>query len=73
MKENILTVSGMSCGHCVNSIEGTIGNLQGVSYVQVDLREGKVKVTFDEKVVTLELIKVMIVEQGYEVELSKLI
>ena len=36
MKE-VLKVEGMSCGHCVNSIEKSVGSLSGVSAVKVDL------------------------------------
>ena len=38
MKE-VLKVEGMSCNHCVNSIETSVGGLTGVSAVKVDLRQ----------------------------------
>jgi len=34
-----LTVEGMSCNHCVNSIKKAVGGLEGVSNVDVDLKE----------------------------------
>src|SRR5690606_41985210 len=46
MKE-ILKVEGMSCGHCVNSIETNVGELTGVSAVKVDLANKEVAVEFD--------------------------
>ena len=46
MKE-ILKVEGMSCDHCVNSIETSVGELTGVSAVQVDLGNNEVSVEFD--------------------------
>jgi copper chaperone len=41
------TVSGMTCGHCVNSVSSEIGKLPGVTDVKVDLATGAVIVTSD--------------------------
>lgn len=68
MEKNTLSVNGMSCGHCVNSIEGAVGNLEGVSTVKVHLTDGKVDVAFDPSKVSLDQIKETIDAQGYEVE-----
>lgn len=67
MEKVILNVQGMSCGHCVNSIEGSVGKLNGVSKVNVHLENGTVDVEFNDKEVTLEKIKETIDEQGYDV------
>jgi copper chaperone len=67
--ENItLKVNGMSCGHCVNSIEGTVGELQGINSVKVNLAEGTVDVEFNPAEVSLSKIKETIDDQGYDVE-----
>ena len=66
MKE-VLNVQGMSCNSCVNSIEGSVGKLVGVSSVKVDVAGGKVTVEFDNGQETLALIKEKIEEQGYNV------
>lgn len=66
MKET-LKVQGMSCNHCVNSIEGSVGQLAGVSSVKVDLSNGEVTVEFDNQQTTLDQIKETIEEQGYDV------
>ncbi|MEJ9282119.1 MULTISPECIES: copper chaperone CopZ [Ureibacillus] len=63
-----LNVNGMSCGHCVKSIEGSVGSLDGVEQVEVDLGAGKVNVEFNDQKVTLEKIKETIDDQGYDVE-----
>ena len=47
MSETAITVSGMTCSHCVNAVREEIGNLRGVSGVQVDLATGRVVVTAD--------------------------
>ncbi|KAB7666934.1 MULTISPECIES: copper chaperone CopZ [Bacillus] len=67
--ENVtLNVKGMSCGHCVKAIEGSVGEIKGVDKVAVDLENGKVNVQFDSASVSLEKIKETIDDQGYDVE-----
>ncbi|MFJ7993000.1 copper chaperone CopZ [Peribacillus frigoritolerans] len=67
--ENVtLNVSGMSCGHCVNAVEGNVGKLAGVESVKVHLETGKVDIAFDKEKVSLEKIKETIDDQGYDVE-----
>lgn len=67
MKKITLEVQGMSCGHCVSSIESSVGNLNGVKSVTVHLDTSKVDVEFNEGIVSLEEIKNEIEEQGYDV------
>lgn len=67
MEKVTLHVSGMSCGHCVKAIEGSVGNLQGVDKVTVDLTNGKVDVEYNSSDLSLEAIKETIEDQGYEV------
>ncbi|AMQ08526.1 copper resistance protein CopZ [Sporosarcina psychrophila] len=55
----------MSCNHCVNSIETSVGELTGVSTVKVDLGNNEVSVEFD-NATTFAQIKETIEEQGYE-------
>jgi len=67
--ENItLNVKGMSCGHCVNSVESSVGSLEGVEQVKVHLDTGKVDVVFNQDKVTIDKIKESIDDQGYDVE-----
>ncbi|WP_040980563.1 MULTISPECIES: copper chaperone CopZ [Oceanobacillus] len=66
--ENVtLNVQGMSCGHCISSIEGNVGELNGVESVKVHLQDGKVDVSFNPKQVELKDIREVIEEQGYDV------
>ncbi|MEK5069700.1 copper chaperone CopZ [Sporosarcina sp. FSL K6-1508] len=65
--KDIVKVQGMSCNHCVNSIETSVGNLSGVSSVKVDLGSGEVSLEYDNQVTTLEQIKETIEEQGYDI------
>lgn len=67
MQTVTLNVQGMSCGHCVKAVEGSVGELAGVSEVKVNLADAKVEVAFDESQVSLEQIKETIDDQGYDV------
>jgi copper chaperone len=37
MEELTYTVSGMSCGHCKAAVEGEVGRVPGVAFVEADL------------------------------------
>ncbi|MFJ6414498.1 copper chaperone CopZ [Terribacillus saccharophilus] len=67
MEQTILNVQGMSCAHCVNSIESSVGQLEGVKSVEVSLSENKVNVSYDSDKVSLKEISDTIEEQGYDV------
>jgi len=60
-----LNVEGMSCGHCVNSVEGAMKELGATG--QVDLANKQVTVTYDESQITLDAVKEAIEDQGYDV------
>ena len=68
MEQLTLKVEGMSCGHCVNSIESNVKELNGVEQVKVQLAEGTVEVTIDSSVITLKDIVAVIEDQGYEIQ-----
>lgn len=63
--QTIYTVSGMTCGHCVNSVQAEVSQIPGVGEVQVDLASGTVTVTsgapLDEAAV-----RAAVDEAGYE-------
>jgi copper chaperone len=62
-----LEVQGMSCAHCVNAVESSVGELQGVSSVKVDLGKGEVTVAYDNSKTSLNQIQETIEDQGYDV------
>jgi copper chaperone len=39
-----ITVDGMTCGHCVNTVQTELGKLDGVTDVAVDLSSGQVTI-----------------------------
>lgn len=65
MTNVVLKVSGMSCNHCVNSIEGALKVIGAEG--KVDLGDGTVAVAFDENKLTLDAVKEAIEDQGYDV------
>jgi copper chaperone len=67
MKTVTLDVRGMSCNHCVTSIEGALNKVAGVGQAKVDLAAGQVMVSFDESAVSLDEVKETVEEQGYDV------
>ncbi|MFV2047884.1 copper chaperone CopZ [Metabacillus sp. YM-086] len=67
METVTIKVEGMSCQHCINSIEGSVGKLEGVSTVKVDLDRGTVNIDFDPEKVTKDKMKDAIEDQGYDV------
>ncbi|MCM3676399.1 copper chaperone CopZ [Peribacillus simplex] len=68
MEKNNLNVKGMSCGHCIKAIEGSVGKISGVNSVKVNLDSGTVEVEFNPNEVTPDSIKETIDDQGYDVQ-----
>ena len=62
-----LNVEGMSCEHCVKSVKGAVGEIDGVSSVEVSLGEKTVTVEYDNDLVDVSAIKEAIEDQGYDV------
>lgn len=59
------TVEGMTCGHCVSSVKEEVGEVAGVTAVDVTLETGAVQVTGED--FTDEAVKAAVVETGYKV------
>lgn len=66
MATSNLTVSGMTCNHCVQSVQSEIGKLDGVTSVEVDLASGQVTIQSND---TLDpsALAAAVDEAGYEV------
>jgi copper chaperone len=61
----ILTVEGMSCGHCEMAVKKALGDLDGVKSVKVDLDSKKVEVEGEDLID--ENLKEAIEDAGYDV------
>jgi copper chaperone len=60
-----LIVDGMSCGHCVASVEGAISKLGAIA--MVDLASKQVEITFDPDQTTVDRLRVAIEDLGFDV------
>jgi copper ion binding protein len=58
-------IKGMTCGHCVSSVSSELGQLPGVSDVQVDLAAGTATVT-SEQPLDAQAVRGAVDEAGYE-------
>jgi copper ion binding protein len=62
-----ITVSGMTCGHCVNSVTEELSKIAGVKEVKVDLDSGNVNITSENELAHADLTQA-IQEAGYEIK-----
>lgn len=61
----IYTVSGMTCGHCVSSVQEEIAELPGVENVDVVLDSGQVTIT-SQRALPREDVEQAVREAGYQ-------
>ncbi|MFD2369519.1 copper ion binding protein [Brevibacillus sp. GCM10020057] len=66
MQTITLNVEGMSCNHCVNTIEKALKELGATG--KVNLAAKTVEVTYNEGGLTVDAIKEAIEDQGYDVK-----
>jgi copper chaperone len=66
MTTTTYTVKGMTCGHCVGSVKEEVGEVAGVTGVEVELETGLVTVV-TEGPVDAGAITAAVQEAGYEV------
>ncbi len=65
MKTQELKIEGMTCGHCVMSVQKELGKLPGVKVEKVEI--GKASVQFDETKVNEAMLANAVQEAGYHV------
>lgn len=65
MNERTTTVENITCGHCVNTIQRELADLEGVSSVEADQASGRVTVSFDASTSSWADIESLLVEIGY--------
>ena len=63
--KSVYKVTGMTCGHCVDSVTKAMQGLPGVTSVNVDLESGQVEIT-SEPTPSPEAVRAAIEEVGYE-------
>lgn len=63
MEQTTIAIQGMSCGHCVASVKGALGRLEGVQVQEVKM--GSATVEYDPRAVTPERIAQAVEDEGY--------
>ncbi len=58
-------VEGMTCGHCVSSVQSEVSAIAGVTAVDVDLATGRVTVTSD-AAIDPDAVRAAVEGAGYE-------
>ncbi|MGY1760424.1 heavy-metal-associated domain-containing protein [Geodermatophilus sp. SYSU D00779] len=66
MSTTSYTVTGMTCGHCVNAVTEEVSAVPGVTAVEVDLATGGLTVTSTEPV-DADAVRAAVEEAGYSV------
>lgn len=65
MKNQTITISGMTCGHCVMSVRKELSKIDGLKIDEVKI--GSAAVTVDETKVTEKALTQAVEEAGYAV------
>jgi copper chaperone len=65
MNSYALTVTGMTCNHCVQAIHAEVSAVPGVQQVQVDLPTGRLTLQADREIARAE-IAAAVDEAGYQ-------
>lgn len=65
MKEEQLTVTGMTCAACVRAVERGVTKLPGIIEANVNLATEKLNIKYDDTQVSLDHIKEAVIKSGY--------
>ena len=65
MATTTISISGMTCGHCVAAVTEELTSLPTVTDVAVDLEAGSATITSDTSL-DLDAVKAAVEEAGYE-------
>lgn len=64
-KETLFAVEGMTCGSCVRHVRAALGALEGVEQVDVQLKDGSVRVRHDAAAAPIEELIEALRSAGY--------
>lgn len=67
MPKDIIKVDGMSCGHCVQTIENAMKSISSIKQVEVSLENKEVMLDYEGGEEVLSAAKSSISEAGFEV------
>ena len=67
MAKTVLTVKGMTCGHCSSAVKKAVEALPGVTSAVVDLAAKTATIEHDLDKAPIDKIKAAITDQGFKV------
>jgi copper chaperone len=67
MEQTTINVKGMTCDACQSAVTNALNELDGVTSVEINLKEGKAGVSYDPSKITFDQMKKAVEEQGYDV------
>lgn len=65
-----IKIMGMTCGGCTNTLERTLVAVKGVNKVSVSLANNEAKIQYDEKLTSIDQLKLAIQSAGYDIDQS---
>jgi len=68
MKKIILKIKGMDCASCAINITKALEKKEGVISVNINFATGKANITYDENKISLDDIKKIIINTGYQID-----
>jgi len=60
-----LTITGMTCGHCVAAVKKALAAVPGVEAVEVTLSPPRAVIAFDPSRTTVDMLTMATAEEGY--------
>lgn len=66
MVKQILTVKGMTCGHCKRAVEEALHAIPGVESAEADVAKGEAAVLYDQSRASEDMFRAAIEDAGYE-------
>ena len=67
MEQTTLKIEGMTCDHCKAAVNNALKELEGVAEVDVNVKEGTAKVSYESSRVSVSEMNEVVEEQGYDI------
>ncbi|HIE65180.1 MAG: cation transporter [Nitrospira sp.] len=67
MAESTVHITGMTCGHCVETVTKALKDLSGVNTASVSLEEKNARVSYDEEKISLPVLTKAVTDAGFEI------
>ncbi|MFD2114241.1 heavy-metal-associated domain-containing protein [Paenibacillus yanchengensis] len=71
MKKVVFQLETLTCPSCINKIESVLSKVHGVTTVKVLFHSSKVRIQFEEQIVTADHLQATVMKLGYPILSSK--